>query len=39
MYADEMTYKPEETKLLSEDGGMLSADDIATSIINCINNW
>lgn len=39
MLADEMKYKPEECILLSEDGGLFSADDIATDIINAIQSW
>lgn len=39
MLADEMKYKPEECKILSEDGGLFSADDIANDIISAIQSW
>jgi 3-dehydrosphinganine reductase len=39
MLADEMKYKPEECKILSEDGGLFSPEDIATDIIGAIRSW
>lgn len=39
MLKDEMKYKPEECKILSQDGGLFTADDIADDIISSIKSW
>lgn len=39
MLREEMQWKPQETKLLSEDGGLFQAEDIATDILAAIKSW
>ena len=39
MLMQEMPFKPEETKLISEDGGLFKPEDIAKDVISSINSW
>jgi 3-dehydrosphinganine reductase len=39
MLQEEMQWKPEETKLISEGGGLLSAEQIAWPVVKSITNW
>jgi len=39
MLTEEMQWKPQETKLLSEDGGLFKAEDIASDILAAIKTW
>ena len=39
MLQEEMAFKPEECKIISEGGGLFSADDIAKDIINAVISW
>lgn len=39
MLAEEMKWKPEECKIISEAGGLLSADDLGRDIISSLEKW
>jgi 3-dehydrosphinganine reductase len=39
MLQEEMQFKPEETKIISEGGGLFTADDIAKDIVSSIQSW
>lgn len=39
MLKEEMQWKPEETKILSADGGLFSAEDLAADIVSSIRSW
>jgi 3-dehydrosphinganine reductase len=39
MLHEEMQWKPQETKIISEGGGFLTAEQIAAPVVKSINNW
>jgi 3-dehydrosphinganine reductase len=39
MLTDEMQYKPEETKIISEGSGLFKPEDIAKDMISAIRSW
>jgi 3-dehydrosphinganine reductase len=39
MLKEESAFKPEECRIISEGGGLFSADDLAADIIGAVDNW
>ena len=39
MLKEEMAYKPEECKIISEGGGLFSPEDIASDIVSAVKSW